>query len=75
MTPLVKNMALAFLAGAVTSLAAFTEKTQEVPTSKAVIISVGLAAVYAGIRGAVGYLKAKYGGGAFAVDTEAPAAE
>ena len=71
MSPLLKNVLLAFLAGAVTSIAAFTEKTGEAPTSKAIIISVLVAAVYAGIRGAVGYLKAKYGGGAFAVDTEA----
>lgn len=75
MSPLVKNIGLAFVAGFVTSLAAFTEKAGDVPPTKSVAISVVAAAVYAGVRGAIGYSKARFGSGPFQVDTEAPVAE
>lgn len=69
MSPLLKNAGLAFLAGFVTSLAgffAFTETT-DLPGLKA----AGLAALYAGARTLAGFLKERFGGAPFAVDTEA----
>jgi coenzyme F420-reducing hydrogenase gamma subunit len=71
MTPLVKNVVLAFVAGAVSSLSAFAVANPQAPTDRKVVISVGVAAAYAGIRGVIGYLKATYGSAPFAVDTEA----
>jgi hypothetical protein len=71
MTPLVKNIALAFLAGFVTSLSAFAVANPTVPSDRKVVIAAGLAAVYAGVRGAIGYAKARFGDAPFAVDTEA----
>ena len=71
MTPLIKNAALSFAAAFFTSLAgflAFTDST-DLPGLKA----AGLAAVWAGGRALVGYLKEQTTGQAFAVDTEAPA--
>lgn len=71
MSPLIKNAALAFLAGFVTSLAsfmAFTDST-DVPALKA----AGLAALWAGARALVGYVKQQTGE-PFKVDTEDPAA-
>jgi len=68
--PLVKNSALAFAAAFLTSFAgflAFTDTT-DLPGLKA----AGLAAVYAGGRALVGYLKEQTTGVPFAVDTEAP---
>lgn len=70
MSPLVKNVGLAFLAGFVSSLGAFAAKSGDVPPTRAVLFAAGAAAVWAGARAAVGYLKARYGE-PFAVDTEA----
>jgi len=69
--PLLKNAALAFLAAFVSSLAgflAFTDTT-DVPALKA----AGIAALYAGGRALVGFIKEQTGE-PFAVDTEAPEA-
>jgi hypothetical protein len=71
MNPLVKNIGLAFLAGFVSSLAAFAAANPTVP-SKDVALAAGTAAVYAGVRGAIGYAKARVTGVPFDVDTEAP---
>lgn len=70
MSPLLKNALLAFAAGFVTSLAAFLEFADgtDVPALKA----AGLAALYAGGRALVGFLKEKLSGQPFAVDTEDP---
>jgi hypothetical protein len=70
MSPLIKNAVLAFVAGVVTSFAAFIAVTPDNP-GKAALISAGAAALYAGGRALVGYLKATYGSAPFAVDTEA----
>lgn len=69
-SPLLKNMGLAFLAGFVTTMELFLVTHPDVPGPDA-LVAAGLAAVYAGGRGVVGYLKEKYGKAPFAVDTEA----
>lgn len=61
-----RNVALAFVAGFVTTLSgflAFTDST-DLPALKA----AGLASLYAGARAAVGYVKARFGDAAFSVD-------
>ncbi len=69
-SPLVKNVGLAFVAGFVTTFAAFIQATPENP-GKSALIAAAAAALYAGGRAAVGYLKREVGDGPFAVDTEA----
>ena len=69
MSPLVKNTGLAFLAALVTSLSVALQA--DIPNDRAAAYAVGAAAVYAGIRAAVGYLKVYFTGETFAVDTEA----
>lgn len=66
--PLLKNAALAFVAGFVSSLAAFLALTDttDLPGLKA----AGIAAAYAGLRALVGYIKTQTGE-PFSVDTEA----
>jgi hypothetical protein len=71
MSPLVKNMGLAFLAGFVVSISAAAEKAGDVPPSRAFIVAALFAAVYAGGRGVIGYAKEHFTGEAFSVDTEA----
>ena len=70
MSPLLKNVGLAFVAGFVTTLSVMLPVASTAP-SLDVLAAVGAAAVYAGVRGAVGYLKERYGSGPFGVDTEA----
>lgn len=65
-TVFAKNVALAFAAGFATSLAgflAFTDST-DLPALKA----AGLAALYAGLRAAVGLAKARFTDAALSVD-------
>jgi hypothetical protein len=58
---LVQNIGLAFLAGFITSLGIVVERTGDVPPTKTFIISAVGAAIYAGVRGAIGYVKLHYG--------------
>jgi hypothetical protein len=68
MSKLAKNVALAFVAGFVTSLGAFAVANPENP-GKATIVAAVAAAVYAGGRAAVGYLKGRFGEAKFDVDS------
>lgn len=72
MSPLLKNVGLAFLAGFVSSIAAFAAANPNNP-GKAAIYAAVAAAIYAGGRAAVGYAKETVSGEPFKVDTEAPA--
>jgi cytochrome c biogenesis protein CcdA len=64
---LLKNTALAFLAGAVTAFTAIVTVTDSagttvhMPTDKAAWYAAGAAAIYAGARAAIGFLKLKVG--------------
>ena len=61
MSKLAVNIGLAFFAGFITTLGAFVAKTGDAPPTKAVAFAALAAAVYAGVRGVVGYLLARYG--------------
>jgi hypothetical protein len=69
MSPLFKNVALAFVAGFVTSLSVALEA--DVQVTKAFVVAVVSAALYAGVRAAVGAVKESVSGAPFKVDTEA----
>jgi hypothetical protein len=69
MSMLAKNAALAFLAGFVTSLGTFVIANPDNPGVSA-LEAAGVAAVYAGGRALVGYLKARFGDAPFSVDVE-----
>lgn len=70
MSPLLKNVGLAFLAAFVTTLGAALGPFDK-PPGLAVVTAAAGAALWAGGRAAVGYLKATYGAQPFKVDTEA----
>lgn len=65
-TKLAKNVALAFVAGFVTSFGAFIAATPKDPGTAA-LVAAAAAAVYAGFRAAVGFAVAEVGDG-FDVD-------
>jgi hypothetical protein len=63
-------VALAFLAGVATSIGPFIAANPGNP-GRAAILAAGAAALYAGGRGAVGYLVEMFRGFPLSVDTEA----
>jgi hypothetical protein len=73
MTPLLKNVLLAFAAGALTAVSVSLQAGM--PANRAAVASIIGGALYAGIRAAVGTAKEAVSGVPFKVDTEDPAAE